>query len=309
MRPIKNTLLVLSTGTIFVYFSERLFWARFRPGDSALDWFWTWIVYSLMAYVFLWLVSHFRVKNIWALFLAGAAFGWVGEGVVVQTTYEMLPLSISFTGLAWHALITVWVGWYALRKALVTSSGATLKWAAIIGLAFGLWAISWWLDPAGGVATVMEFASHVCLSTLLVVPAYGVAIWSASESFTPSRWVTGIVIGLFALWFVLVAVPAVPIAIMALPVLLGLVYWGLRRNWLNEDDGSMLDALRGPVPVGRLLCLGVVPLIGTLVYAAALGFNLQWQTNWVLYLITTPLGFILFGVGLYKMFVVKPVPH
>lgn len=302
MRTIKNILLVLSTGYIFFYFSERLFWARFRPDDTALDWVWTWLAYSLMAFVFLRLVSYFRVKNVWALFLAGAAFGWVGEGIVVQTTYEMLPLSISFTGLAWHALITVWVGWYAVRKALVTSTGATLKWAAGIGAAFGLWAISWWLDPDGGVSTVAEFASHVFLATLFVIPAYAVAHWSASEPFAPARWVTWMVGGLFALWFVFIAVPAVPVAAIILPGLLGLVGWGLRRNRLNEEEGSALDALRGPVPGGRWLWLFGVPLVGTGVYAAALALYLQWQTNWVLYLITTPLGFVLLGVALYKMF-------
>ena len=109
MRAIKNIFLVLSTGYIFVYFSEHLFWARIRPEDSLKNWTSAWMAYSLMAFVFLAIVSHFNIKNIWALFLAGAVFGWLAEGVVVQTTYEMLPLSISFTGLAWHALLTVWI--------------------------------------------------------------------------------------------------------------------------------------------------------------------------------------------------------
>lgn len=313
MRTIKNILLVLSTGYIFFYFSERLFWARFRPDDAVGEWVVTWLAYSLMAYVFLSLVSYFRVKNVWALFLAGAAFGWVAEGIVVQTTYEMLPLSISFTGLAWHALITVWVGWVAVRKALITSTGATVKWAVGIGLAFGLWAISWWLDPDGGVSTVAEFAAHVFLATLFVVPAYAVANWSASEPFAPARWVTWGVGGLFGLWFVLVAVPAAPVAAIILPGLLGLVFWGLRRNRMREEVGSCVDTLQGPVPARRFLVLFGVPLMGTLVYAGAMALGLQWQTNWVLYLITTPLGFILFGVGLYKMIVVRhnsaAMPH
>jgi len=38
-----------------------------------------------------------------------------------------------------------------------------------------------------------------------------------------------------------------------------------------------------------------------LVYAIALALDLRWQTNWAVYLITTPLGFILFGVSLFKV--------
>ena len=87
MRTIKNIILVLSTGYIFVYFSEHLFWARVRPEDSLKNWFSAWIAYSLMAFVFLHLVAHFRIAEKWSLFLAGAAFGWLAEGLVVQSTY------------------------------------------------------------------------------------------------------------------------------------------------------------------------------------------------------------------------------
>ena len=186
MRILKNLTAILSTGYIFLYFSEHLFWARVRPDDSLLNWLTTWLAYSLSAYVFLRLVSYFRVRNIWALFLAGAVFGWLTEGVIVQTTYESLPLSISFTGLAWHALITVWLGWYAVRKALLSSSmRTTVKLAALIGLGYGLWAINWWLEPDGGVATLREFAMYSFTITTLVILAYRLANWSL---FTPIRW-------------------------------------------------------------------------------------------------------------------------
>ena len=95
MRAFKNIVHVLATGYIFVFFSEHLFWARVRPDDSWGGWLGAWAAYSIMAYIFLGLVSYFRVRNIWGIFLAGAALGWIAEGVVVQTAYEMLPLSIS----------------------------------------------------------------------------------------------------------------------------------------------------------------------------------------------------------------------
>jgi hypothetical protein len=53
MKTCKNFLFVLSTGYIFVYFSEHLFWSRVRPNDSFKDWFGAWVAYSLMAFVFL----------------------------------------------------------------------------------------------------------------------------------------------------------------------------------------------------------------------------------------------------------------
>lgn len=301
MRILKNLLLVLSTGYIFVYFSEHVFWARIRPEDSFGEWLGAWIAYSLMAFVFLHLVTYFKVANRWALFLAGAAFGWMAEGVIVQTTYESLPLSISFTGLAWHTLITIWIGWYAFRQTLNSSASfRTLKLATLTGTCYGLWAIAWWLEPDGGVATLGTFSTFVLTTSGLVIFAYWLANWSASEPFTPNRWVTGIIYSLFILYFIFIAVPAAPMAIIILPILLGLVYFGLRRNRQVEQSESFLISLTGPVHILNHLSLLAIPLTAISVYALALALHLQWHTNWILYLITTPLGFILFAVSLFK---------
>ena len=302
MRVLKNILLVLSTGYVFVYFSEHLFWSRVRPGDSLIDWIGAWIVYSFMAFIFLVLVTHFRVKNIWALFLAGATFGWIGEGIVVQTAYDMLPLSISFTGLAWHAFITIWVGWYAIRKTLLFSNTwSMLKLATLIGLSYGLWAINWWIEPDGGVSSILEFAAFSFITTVLVIIAFRLANWSSSEVFVPRRWVIILISGIFALYFCFVTVPTAPLAVIILPTLFGLVYWGLRRNRSGEDEGSLVDTLRGCVPIWKYIILLALPATGVLFYSLATLLKLQWHTNWILYMITTPLGFILFGVSFYKL--------
>jgi len=301
MKTFKNILLVLSTGYIFVFFSEHVFWARVRPDDSFMNWVSTWIAYSLMAFVFLHLVTHFKIANRWALFLAGAAFGWMAEGIVVQTAYESLPLSISFTGLAWHALITVWIGWYALRRRLSEPTPLpTLKLAATIGAGYGLWAICWWLEPDGGVSTLSEFSAFVMTTSILVTISFWLANWSTSEPFAPNRWVTGTVYGLFILCFTFVTIPATPVAILILPILFGLIYFSLRKNKQVEQNDSLLVTLTSHANPLNYLSLLAMPLTAIAIYATALNLNLQWQTNWILYLITTPLGFILFAVSLFK---------
>ncbi len=301
MKTLKNLGLVLCTGVIFVYFSEHLFWAHFREGDTPQGWLGTWAVYSLAAFLFLVILAYFRVKDKWALFLAGSIVGWLTEGVVVQTAYEMLPLSISFTGLAWHALITVWVGWYALQKTLASGRVWTVvKLAGLIGLLQGLWAITWWVEPDGRVSPLPEYALFIFGTTALAVLAYRLtARWTPSP-FRWNRWVLLSVIILFALWFFLVAVPAQPTALLVLPILLGLTFWGLQRNRLSEDEGSLLDSLPPLAPLRCYLALFALPAVSTLVYAFALWLDLRLHTNWVLYLITTPLGFILFGISLVK---------
>ncbi len=303
MKYIRPLILILSTGFIFFYFSELLFWSRVRPGDSISGWLVTWAAYSLMAYIFLVLVQYFRVRSIWALFLAGAAFGWIAEGIVVQTTYESLPLSISFTGLAWHALITVWVGWYAVRNSLHSPDPkAALKISAAIGLCYGLWAISWWGEPEGGVSTIMEFAAFSSIATILVIFAYRLSDWSSTETFKPNRWLVIIFGGLALLYFIFVTIPAQPLAALILPVLLGMVYLGLRWNRQSEPENSMLESFNSSVPAWRYAGLLAIPVCAGVVYGLATMLDLNWQTNWVLYLITTPAGFILFGVKVHLRF-------
>jgi hypothetical protein len=301
MRTLKQLALVFGTGYIFVYFSEHLFWARVRPDDSLKNWISAWIAYSLMAFVFLHLIERFRVCERWSLFLAGAAFGWLAEGLVVQTTYESLPLSISFTGLAWHALITVWLGWYAVRRALTApASLRTFGRFATIGLCYSLWAITWWLEPDGGIATLAEFSSYILTITALVVFAYALVNWGSSEPFAPNVWVTRFVYAAFIAYFAFVTVPAAPISLLILPLLLGFAYYGLRCHRPAEETASFVATLRGRIHPLNYLALFALPLTAIAFYALALTLNLQWHTNWMLYLITTPLGFILFGLGLFK---------
>lgn len=301
MRTLKQLALVLGTGYIFVYFSEHLFWARVRPDDSLKNWFSAWIAYSLMAFVFLHIVEKFRVREKWSLFLAAAIFGWLAEGVIVQTTYEMLPLSISFTGLAWHALITIWIGWYAVRRALTSpASLSTFGRFAAIGLLYSLWAIAWWLEPDGGIATLGEFSSFLLTITALVALACALVNWGSSEPFAPNVWVTRLVYAAFLAYFAFVTVPAAPISLLILPILLGLAIYGLRRHRPTEESASLTAALHGRIHPLNYLALFALPLTAIAFYVFALALNLQWHTNWILYLVTTPLGFMLCAVSLVK---------
>lgn len=306
-RIAKPLLGVLATGYILFYFSELVFWARIQPTDSFPNWISTWLVYSLLAFVFLTIVARFRVHTIWALFLAGAVFGWMTEGIVVQTAYESLPLSLSFTGLAWHALISVWVGWYAVRRALFSGLKATLLVSALIGIGYGLWAISWWVEPGETPAPPLEFAQYTLISTLLLILAYWLYDHTVPAFFKPSRTLEIAAGILFLLYFAFITVPAAPWAAAILPVLLLLVYLALRRNRQREDRTPLHQCFSRTDQIWRYLGLLALPLAAALVYAAAYVLGVRWPTNILLYLITTPAGFILFIISFVKVWRMKAV--
>jgi hypothetical protein len=301
MRTIKTLLAVLATGYILMYFSEILFWARPRPGDSLGGWLGTWMVYSFTGFILISIIGHFQARSIWALFLAGAVFGWLTEGLVVQTAYEDLPLSLSFTGLAWHALISVLVGWWVLRRAMHRGMTPALSLSSAIGLAYGLWAIHWWQAPDGGVSSVSDFALYSLLPTFLLIAAYWISDCLLPEPFLPNRWVVLTAAVLLSVYYFFVTIPAAGPATAILPVLLLVILFTLRHNRQVEVMVDQMETSAIPPPGWHYLALLAIPFVSVLVYALATSLDLRWQTNWVLYLVTTPAGFILFILSLIKI--------
>lgn len=301
MQLVKQILAILAAGYILLFYSELSFWAHVRPEDSLSNWLMTWLAYSLLAYVLLALIAHFRVRTIWALFLVGAVFGWLAEGLIVQTAYESLPLSISFTGLAWHALITVWIGWYALRKALHSGLRRVIMLAAAIGLAYGFWSITWWSEPDGSVALPLEFAGYAFLTSILLILAYWVQERTLPAFRGPNRIAAIAVAALFLAYFAFVTVPAAPVSAVILPLLLLAVLLTLRHNRRTESRASLLEDVAGAEQAGNYLGLLFLPLAATVVYTAAFIFDVRWHSNWIVYLVTTPAGFVLLFVSFFKV--------
>lgn len=307
IRTIGNRLLlVLSAGYILMYFSEHMFWARFRPGeDNLTNYLSTWIAYSLAGYAVLAVISIFRVRRAAALFLAGAVFGWLVEGVIVGTTYEALPLSISFTGLAWHALISVGIGLWAVPNILSRNRPWIPRVSIGIGMFFGAWGINWNANPEEYHASVPEFMLFAAASTVLLILAYG--IFTAVRR-VPARIhpVEGVLLVILALFFFFFQVTAQPIAACVLPVLMGTAFLALWRNRRRELNGSLLAEPLAPVPAWALAALLLIPLAAAAVYAPVVWPGMKIQTNVLFYLLLTPLGFILFIVSLLRIWIPAP---
>jgi hypothetical protein len=112
---------------------------------------------------------------------------------------------------------------------------------------------------------------------------------------------------LFLLYFGFIAVPVVPIALLVLPILLASVLFPLFRNRQAEAPGSMMDNYPDRVPVWRYLPLLLIPVIGTAFYGLAYFADWQIHTNQVIYLMTTPAGFVLWIVSIIKLWRKRPL--
>jgi hypothetical protein len=295
----------LLTGYILCFFSEWSFWS----GRPALEYFWleaiaTWLVYSCFSYFFLLALSYFRLRSIWGLFLAGALYGWLGEGVFVQTMYDDFPMNISWTGLAWHSLISVLFGYHYLPHKL--KQGRALIPSLLCGLALGFWSIGWWQEPdvTASIAVVGDgllinvFGYNIFFG-LLLIPIYWLWLRFECTNFQPTRWGFGVMLTLALLYYVFITVPTQPLALIVLPLCLVLLFWGL---WCNRQVEPPLEkSAVSPTPFRNLLSLFLIPLVSSLFYALSLIIGLSVPSLQIAYFITMPAGFILFALALWKV--------
>lgn len=265
--------LVMGTGYVLAFFSETVFWSFWRSNDGVPGRVLTWLLYSLFGYLTLAVVRSFRIIDGWVLLLAGAFFGWVCEGVYAMTVYGdpsmPFPLTIAWTALAWHGPLSLVLGWFWLGLAL--RSGHPMRTTLLslsIGLFWGVWALGWGAETPPLVVPPHEFLLHAAVTTGGLALAHMAVAAGHPESYTPSRLglalASGVIIGFFAL----VTVPAVPMALIVLPALLGIVWLALRRERARRPDDSVLSLLASPIRLQNLPGLALIPLTGTAVYAA-----------------------------------------
>jgi hypothetical protein len=300
LRLFRKAVIVLANGYILFFFSERVFWSFWRPGDTLPEFLITWLAYCLLGWLFLDLVRRFKVASFPPLFLCGAVFGWVDEGVVVDTLYgsptNLFPISISFTGLAWHALLSIGVGWYLIGKALTEEKATrTALISLAVGICWGLWAVWWPTELGKGANTsVWGLASHALPCSILFMLAWSVFGLAQPDWFRSRRLATIVLWGLVVAIFLAARVPARPYAALILPPLLTVCWIGLRRNALIEEGTGVLDEILGGIRLPNVMALALIPLTAIAVYAIFRTMNLVVSTNLVLYWITMPLGFCFF---------------
>ena len=301
-------IIAIATGYIWFFYSERVFWSFWREGEDTFgSFFATWAVYTVAAYICLILMQEYKARSIWAIFLIGAFFGWLVEGVFAMTLFGAegipFPFTISWTGLAWHAIISVVLGWYVLQQALLRSFTRTAWVSALLGIFWGGWSIFWSVEAE--VPSVDIYALHAFLITALLVCMQRMYGWLGMQQFSATR-LEKIILALLTLaWFGFVTVPTFGALAAVLPVLFGVLYLALRKNKKTETRQSFLATLDAPVPYMRSFAVLLMPLFATLIYAGAHSMQLAVPTNFFVLGVTLPAGFILLGVSLWKVFRAK----
>ena len=292
MAFVKRLILVTTTGYILCFFSELYFFnegpghtaaASAATNPSALFGFlfeMCFLYYGSWAFLFLAAISYFRVRSIWALFLAGAAFGWLTEGVVALVIYESVPGTVVWPSVGWHALVDVLLGWYGIRMLLrMNKPWLTLAATVPLGLFWGVWSTWFWqaefpneLPPL----TPSSFAAFSFTFGLMCVAAYAVQQRYGGDEFRPTRWELGVVVAWNLFLFGVIAVPVYLFWAALLPFLLGVTLFALSRNKQKEDRQDVVATLKGHVDWFNYAILCLMCPLATLSYAMMYHFQIRW---------------------------------
>jgi hypothetical protein len=320
---LKRLFLSFLTGYILMYYGELMFWATpDREGFNFSSGIGMWLLYSLMSYPFLCVVSFFKADTPWAVFLAGAFYGWFEEGLVVQTMYGTsdgpFPMSISFTGLAWHAMIGVWIGWYFLRKVLTENNYLkTIALGSCIGLFYGLWAVSWWNEPPRAMEELIRTDRKDILLIHFTLFAFGTTAilalvhWVYERvrlpEFKPSKLELGVLIALVIPYYIFVTVPTAPKALWVFPILMGITLFSLNQNRKKERRPCLITAFPKSPDLLNCFLLFSIPFVASAVYFLNLANELRLPTNYIFYFVASPLAALLWGICVVVAFRKNPM--
>lgn len=285
----------LAVATVVV--SESWFWSKLRPGDSVLEFASTVVAYGLAVQVVRFVAQRWRVSatgpGAWRrILLLGALFGWLVEGVIVTTVIDDLPLTISWTGLAWHALFTVLVGWWWIPRTLDRPARGSVWRLAAVGASVGAWAAFWRFEE-GATSSIAEFAVYAGVTT--VAFAAGLAGWWAlRHRAAPGLPGTLTALLLLAALAVLNAIDN-PLTLVG-PALVALAVVALITTTPRAADAAP-EPLAGPTPGRALGRLAVIPVAATPVFALLTSAPEPIPTGWLFYGVTVPLATVLFVVA------------
>ncbi|HGG06360.1 MAG TPA: hypothetical protein ENK28_12955 [Aliiroseovarius sp.] len=286
----------LAIGVILNTTSEMLFYSAPPEHTNAGSLALTTLFYGVTAYAALLVAAWAGVRDWPGVFLTGCVFGWLIEGVVVDTVYSALPFTLVFTAMSWHALLSVMVGFVLVRRAASWPIQRQIGLMVLLGLGFGLWAQFWPSErgamppPAATFLYLLGFGVTVPLANHLLDalparftfhPTEALVIWGAAGLLWAAKLVT-----------------TGNLAMLMLPLVMAPTLWALRRG--ADKRGTVILPRRPRNPARHWLFL----------IAPALTFAVA-STGWRLFgslpsnaIIAVLLSAIAFVVWLYA--VIRP---
>lgn len=314
VRLITSFLATAGLAIAAVAWSESTFYGRWRPDDSLVNLVWTVVGYGLVVQIVRFVASRWAVSvsgpGAWRrVFLIGALYGWLVEGVLVTTVVDDLPLTLANTGLSWHALFTVLLGWYWIPRWLDGPFARSVLPLVIVGACVGAWA-SFWKFEEGALQSVPEYALFA--GAVTAGYAAGLALWwgmrSRSRPGIPGTVVAATLLLALAVGHAIER----PITLLG-PALVALALVAILTTRPRVPDAvplhSALLPTGGPAPFAALWRLAIIPTVAVPVFAVITAAPEAIPSGWPFFLASVPLGAALFVIAWWRSAAARRVPQ
>jgi hypothetical protein len=135
-----------------------------------------------------------------------------------------------------------------------------------------------------GAWSVGRYSAYTFWATTALSLAHGLIGYVWPDNFRPGRLEKWGVLLVMAFFYFVATVPAAPIALVKLPLLMGLIFLALRIHRNNSNPTSIFQDLSGTFPVFRLLPLFAMPVCASLVYGICYAAHLpEWLIRGVFF--------------------------
>lgn len=280
--------MLVSFGAILVSVSEFWFYEVSEDVNSIL----ILLLYGVLGYLFLIIMQRYGVQTFSGFFVCASLLGFLIEGVPVPVVYSGLPLSIVWTSLAWHALLSVCVGWFLFRQVMTKCSWLkALVFNVVVGSCLGLWNAYMWnaKEESSHGEVVFQwqpidlFIEQFLLGYVLFVVGHIVF----ERSYKPNLQFNTIeylgiwaLIGLFAMLTAMAS--GVLLFSSVLPVLVVMCMWALFINAKksNKTEPLFINQLMDPrIRLWRYGLTAIIPICAISVYVLVVSKQIGLEMN------------------------------
>jgi len=275
----------LAAGAAGVFVSENLFWSAPRPGFSPGDWVLAWIAYALAAAVGLAAVAVTGCGGWRGLFLGGALFGFVTEGVLVDTMYDAFPVQLVWTPLAWHALLSALAAGGIARSAAARGAGRQAAAWIALGLMFGGFALYWPAEWGGRLPAGPEVLAYLAGYGLALPVAHAVLDRIGTVPRPPGYVLLAAPLMAAGIWAVKTVLAPDPVR-LAMPVMAALTFWAMVRL----GDRAAPVSLGAAAPAWKHALALLMPLTAAAVAITLWPLTGGLPANLVMLAISAPAG-------------------
>ena len=297
---------LLGSSLILWAVSERIFWSFWRSDENIFAVLLTLWMYLLATYASLLTLEYFRVSSFWGLILVGALYWWITEGIIAMTVFWLwgipFPISLSWTGLAWHMPLSVLIFWWYHYKALTQSFKKSLLLSIGLWIFWGLWSITWFFEDIPLITTLHSYAIHAGIVTFAIMWGHKLISLSQVQTFISPKGEKITLLGMIGLFFVFITLPTVWYSILVLPFLAWIIYWGLRFEKKKYTQSGILKDFWNKISYLNLSTLFLTPVIATGIYGLMLSETLPiFPINMIFFPLSSLVWVILFIYALRKV--------